>query len=276
MKKAFYIYILLFISGSIVISSCTRSDSPANPGASKIKLGEGYAAGAATKVELYADKNLITGYNKLYIALFDSASNAVVEDAHVHLMPMMDMGTMQHGTPFDNPVSSMAVNHLFPCSISFLMGSNAGNWTLELHIHNHLSGKSGDLTIPLQVAVSAHSTLKTFISKTDGNSYAIAMVEPSSPKVGSNDFEIALYKKAADMGSSMADWSADSSLQIKLRPEMPSMGHGSPNNVDPIHIGNGHYKGKLNLTMTGLWWLHLDSYDGTDLADSSTYLELSF
>jgi hypothetical protein len=51
---------------------------------------------------------------------------------------------------------------------------------------------------------------------------------------------------------------------IVLTPEMPSMGHGSPNNVNPTFSSNGHYTGKVNYTMTGDWRLNLSlSQSGT-------------
>jgi hypothetical protein len=40
---------------------------------------------------------------------------------------------------------------------------------------------------------------------------------------------------------------------IEMIPDMPSMGHGSPNNENPVHTAIGHYKGKINFTMTGEW-----------------------
>jgi len=94
---------------------------------------------------------------------------------------------------------------------------------------------------------------------------------PKSPKVGINDIELFIAKKA-----SMMSFPADSSLTVTLTPEMPSMGHGSPNNVNPVHVGGGHYKGKVNFTMTGLWRLHLDFTNGSALADSTTYFDIEF
>ncbi|MDZ7648356.1 MAG: FixH family protein [Cytophagales bacterium] len=43
---------------------------------------------------------------------------------------------------------------------------------------------------------------------------------------------------------------------------MPSMGHGSPNNVNPTHSSKGSYKGKVNFTMTGDWRLNLNISQG--------------
>ncbi|MBL7739009.1 MAG: FixH family protein [Chitinophagaceae bacterium] len=266
---------LLFIVSAFLIlfTSCKKDDlQEPDPAQGLTKLTEGYATGAAAKVEVYVKGNTInTGYTKFYIALYDSVSGQRMDESHIHLTPMMDMGMMQHSAPYENPSSGNAVNHLFPCSVVFIMPSTGGTWTLKIQVHNHLNGKEGSLTIPVTVTDPVKATIKSFTSLHDGGKYFISMIEPSSPKVGINDMEMAIYKK-----KTMMEFPADSSLSVTLTPEMPTMAHGSPNNVNPVHTGNGHYKGKVNFTMTGLWRLHLDFMSGTAVADSTLYFDTEF
>ena len=51
----------------------------------------------------------------------------------------------------------------------------------------------------------------------------------------------------------MMDFPAVNDYTVEIEPTMPSMGHGSPNNVNPVFTSMGHYVGKVNFTMTGLW-----------------------
>lgn len=273
MKKSVFFLVSFALACVLVfLVSCSKDNSENNPTAGMTKISEGYAAGAGTKVEIYSMKASVqTGYNKFYIALYDSATGKRVDDAHVHLTPMMDMGTMQHSAPFENPASTNAENHLFPCSVTFVMSSMGGSWTLNVEVHNHVSDKEGSLTIPLTVADPVKSTMKSFTAAHNGAKYFVALIEPAAPKTGINDMEIAIYKKA-----SMMSWPADSSLTVALTPEMPTMGHGSPNNVDPVHAKNGHYKGKVNFTMTGLWRLNLDFMAGAAVADTTQYIDIEF
>lgn len=274
MKKSSLAILLPFLICIVaVLSSCSKDvTQETDPTEGLTKQSEGYAAGAAAKVVVYTKEATVSaGYTKFYIALYDSVSGNRIENAHIKLTPMMDMGTMQHSAPFENPASEEAVNHLFPCSVVFTMSSMAGSWTVKLHVHNHLFGKEGDITIPLSVAEPAKSRMISFTSATDGSKYFISLIEPSAPKVGINDLEMAVYKKA-----SMMSFPADSSLAVLLNPEMPSMGHGSPNNVNPVHTGNGHYKGKVNFTMTGLWRLNLDFRAGEAVADTTQFFEVQF
>lgn len=263
---------LIFISA--ILPSCSKEDTAeADPTAGMVKQAEGFAIGAATKVVIYTKESAITsGYNKFYIALYDSATGTRVDEAHVRLTPMMNMGSMQHSAPYENPESEMAVNHLYPCSVVFIMSSMGGSWTVDVDVHNHISGKEGSLTVPFTVIEPTYTKIKSFTSAHDGAKYFISLIEPSQPKVGINDMEIAIYKKL-----SMMDFPADSSLTVTLTPEMPTMGHGSPNNINPVHTAKGHYKGKVNFTMTGLWKLNLDYMAGSAVADTTTqYFELTF
>ncbi len=273
MKKISRVPLLFAILILILsISSCKKDDTEKSPVVNLTKITEGYAAGAGTKVELYTTQSVINaGYTKFYIALYDSVTGKRVEDAHIKLTPMMDMGTMMHSSPYENPESEQAVNHLFPCSVTFIMSSAGGSWTLKIEVHNHLNNKEGFLTIPLTVNEPVKSRQKSFTASHNGVKYFISLIEPSKPKTGINDFEIAIYKKA-----SMMSWPADSSLSVSITPEMPTMGHGSPNNVNPVHTGKGHYKGKVNFTMTGLWRINLDFMSGAAVADTTQYFDVEF
>ncbi len=273
MKHTFQ-YCLLLIITSVIIFSCSKdTDQPEqDPTAGLTKISEGYAVGASAKVVLYTKSSVITtGYTKFYVALYDSVSGKRIEDAHIQLTPMMDMGAMMHSAPYENPESEEAVNKLFPCSVTFIMSSMGGTWTVKINVHNHSNNKEGELTIPLTVNEPVKSKQKSFTAQHNGAKYFISLIEPSSPKVGINDMEIAIYKKV-----SMMNWPADSSLSVLLTPEMPTMGHGSPNNVDPVHIGKGHYKGKVNFTMTGFWRLNLDFMSGAAVADTTQYFDVEF
>lgn len=275
MKKSLYLLVSVSVLCILVfLASCTKDKTEPNPVEGMTKVAEGYATGAAAKVEVYSkETSLTTGYTKFYIALYDSVSGKRIDDAHIHLNPMMDMGMMQHSAPFENPVSTEAENHLFPCSVTFIMSSMGGAWSLEIEVHNHVNDKEGSITLPLTVAEPASSRQKSFTAVHNGAKYFISLISPAAntSKVGINDMEIAIYKKA-----SMMSWPADSSLSVILTPEMPTMGHGSPNNVNPVHVGNGHYKGKVNFTMTGLWRLNLDFMSGTSVADTTQFFDVTF
>lgn len=272
MKRSFYaLYTMAIVICITLLSACSKSDLPEpSPTANLTKISEGYALGAAAKVEVYTNHSVInSGYNKFYIALFDSLSGNRIEQATIALQPMMDMGMMQHSSPFENPATNQAVNKLFPCSVVFIMPSTAGSWTVKFTVT--VNNKTGNLTIPINVIEPVKSKMKSFTSLHNNEKYFIALVDPSAPKIGINDMELAIYKK-----ETMMSFPAANNFSIVLTPEMPTMGHGSPNNVNPVSIGNGHYKGKVNFTMTGYWKLNLEFKVGNEIADSTQFFDIEF
>ena len=58
---------------------------------------------------------------------------------------------------------------------------------------------------------------------------------------------------------------------------MPSMNHGSPNNVDPASTGAGIYKGEVNFTMTGYWQVKLDFFTASqDTIITGKFFDITF
>lgn len=268
MKYIFSAILLLTLS-AILFTSCKKDkNEPApTPAPTHHALGEAYHNGM--RIALFSDDALQTGYEPLYVALFDSATGNPVTEAVVSLKPMMNMGTMMHAAPAEDPVLFKAVGHYFPGAAVFTMHGSSDEWSVRINVST--MGSTSSVTIPVSVAPSSPERVHSFVSLTDGASYVVALLQPQKPVIGINDLELAVYKK-----DGMLYYDADSSLTITVTPEMPSMGHGSPNNVDPVHMGRGHYKGKVNFTMTGLWHLNLDFHSPEGPADTLTYFEISF
>ncbi|HJV19540.1 MAG TPA: hypothetical protein VJ552_06635 [Sediminibacterium sp.] len=265
-------FCIIAILSLVFLASCSKDSIEPDPSVDYIQLGSGFATGTSTHVEVYATDSAFTGYNKLYVLLKDSASGRPVDNAVISLNPMMAMTGMSHSAPKENPVSNIAINHFFPCSVSFIMPSTAGTWTLGVQVQNLENGKSGTASVTIGVKDPVYAKMFSFKSLADNSTtYFVGYVEPSRPIVGINDLELVIYKK-----QTMMTFPADSSLSVLVTPEMPTMNHGSPNNIDPVHIINGHYKGKVNFTMTGLWRLNLKLKSGATVVDSTHYIDLTF
>lgn len=245
---------ILFISTFLLSCSGDNEDVSIDPLEGYSKLEEGYAKGASAKVEIWGQKNFYMGYNKLLVVLSDSLNlKEKITDAHIEFSPLMTM-TMngmvtKHACPVENPEET-AVNEVFPGAVAFVMPTAMdGTWQMAVSVHNHKINKEGEVIFDITVDNPATSVMKVFSAITADNSkLVLSMLEPAAPKVGMNDIEFTIHRKA-----SMMDWPADDSYTIEITPEMPSMGHGSPGNVNPVSSGNGHYKGKVNFTMTGEW-----------------------
>lgn len=189
----------------------------------------------------------------------------------------MDMITMKHACPFENPSSIADAQGFFQGVIIFSMAGTNGSWTVDVDITADGKTETAHLVInrvitttPVRKIVvidSLQSTPGTWVI----TKYPISMVIPNAWKVGNNPFEITIHKM-----ESMMSFPAVTDLTAEIIPEMPSMGHGSPNNVNPVHLSNGHYAGTVNFTMTGDWRIHLTiKKDGRLISDKS-YFDILF
>lgn len=252
--------ILSILSIVLVISSCSdNNDTVTTPSITipKIKIAEGYSAG--TKIELYSDDTLRVGYNQLYIRVLDSASNAVIRNARLNCTPLMDMGTMQHSCPTEQTPSEQITGDLYPIAAIFTMaGTDSYKWSLNIGFRNQAGSKDGVVSLPISVK-QGEFVPQSFVGA-DGNSMIVAMIPIAKPVVGMNNAEFVIYKNTLNGFIALDD------LTTEIIPEMPSMGHGSPNNINPVSIGKGHYTGKVNFIMTGEWKITLAlNRGGTEL-----------
>ena len=251
---------IFLISISVSLFSCenTNDENAIDPLDGLTKLKEGYALGASAKVEIWGKKNFFVGYNNLAVVVYDSLNpKEKITDAHIQFLPLMTLGmgamAIQHACPVENP-DETAIDDVFPGALAFIMPTTtSGTWKLGVAVHNHKNDKDGVANFDISVDNPTTSALSVFTALApDNNKLVLSIIEPSKPKVGINDIEFTLHRKV-----SMMDWPADDSYTIEITPEMPSMGHGSPNNINPVSSGNGHYKGKVNFTMTGEWKINV-------------------
>ncbi len=215
---------IFILSISIFLFSCENNNDEikVDPLNGLTKLNEGYALGASAKVEIWGKKNFFVGYNNLVVVLYDSLNlKEKIIDAHIHFMPLMTMGmgamSMQHACPVENP-DETAVNDVFPGAIAFVMPTTSdGTWKLSVAVHNHKYDKEGEADFDISVDNPATSVLSVFTALApDNNKLVLSILEPSKPKVGMNDIEFTLHRKA-----SMMDWPSDDSYTIEITPEMP-------------------------------------------------------
>lgn len=279
MKRLFTLVTLLSLP--FLITSCVKKEAkPKETETPKttdttpnnlVKLGETYINGAAAKAVVYGTKEPETGYNEIYVALFDSTDGSKLSRGHFKIVPMMDMGSMQHSAPVENSGDTASTNGYFKSAVIFSMAGSSEQWWLNISFHNHKNEKYGTGKFNLAVKSSSPAKFKSTVVAADNNSSVfISFVNPSKPVVGINDFEVVLHKK-----KSMMEYAPIDDYTIEIEPTMPSMGHGSPNNVNPTLTSKGHYKGKVNFTMSGLWRIALKLYKNDTLVSSDQYFEIT-
>jgi hypothetical protein len=238
-----------------------------------VKIGETYVLGAKAKAYIYAPQALFTGYNKIYVALFDSVDGSRLTDGHFHFGAMMDMGMMKHSCPVEENEDIDPATNLYSSALVFIMPTaGMGKWYLHIGYHNHKNDLEGEGEIEVTVNDASPKRLYSSVLVDDDSAKVfVSFVLPSKGKVGLNDAEFTIHKR-----NTMMDFPAITDYTIEMIPTMPTMGHGSPNNVNPVHTAKGHYTGKLNFTMTGLWRIQLKLSKNGKLLTDQIFFDITF
>ncbi|HZJ37167.1 MAG TPA: hypothetical protein VFD29_11145 [Gillisia sp.] len=234
-------------------------------------------------VELYSiDGQLEQGYNKVSLRIKNKIGQEFINDATIEWKPIMHMEATQHSCPVSEVTKKPGTESLYEGFIVFQMAENQTEyWTLTLNYT--INGVDYTLTEPINVPASIRRNVTVFTG-TDEIKYILALIEPSQPKVATNDMSVGVFKMESMMTFPMVN-----SYKVKIDLRMPSMGnHSSPNNVDLTQSSaDKFYHGKLNLTMTGYWKINLqlenalgEVIKGEPVSDtneaSSIFLELEF
>lgn len=201
------------------------------------------------------------GYNEIFfVATKKKNGNYVKEFSLSGITPLMLMTKMNmtHSTPVSFGASRFdeSIPAVQRAWISFVMSSSdAGFWSLRYDAQ--VLGKSGgihDVGITVDELADGQNWLKSF--KYADRTYYLTLVDPTSWKTGSNTIQAYVSVKSAD-GKQPYELSAER-FTIDIDPRMPDMGnHTSPDNTPLVLQHNGIYEGIINLTMTGLWRIHL-------------------
>ena len=246
----------LIVAIMSIFYACSSGDEEVNPEKELSELyllSEHSIPNTDLKVRTYTYmEDLIVGYNKFQFLVEKSGMSEAFTNVEISIKSMMDMGTMMHACPIENPVLGTEFESALGGAAVFVMPSgDMGRWTMTLKVTDKDTDHEGEVTFPVNIKLPDEARLRSFSMGDD--KYFVSLVEPFQPQVGINDFVVAVHKKA-----SMTDWPPEQAFEISIEPEMPDMGHGSPNNVDPVHVKDGHYQGKVNFTMDGYWKVNLD------------------
>lgn len=196
-------------------------------------------------VHLIAQEPLHAGYNLLRVHL-TAPNGQPVDNAEVTWQPMMTMlDGNHHSSPVEGPDQEAPGMYRGAVAFSMPSGPDLGSWSLVVGFSDPANGSRHETTFEVDVAPSKlHGS---FMAPGDRKVF-LAVVAPTTPVVGKQPFEVLAFEKKG-----MMEWPTLDDLTLEITPEMPTMGHGSPGNVHPTPLGNGHYQGLVNFTMAGPW-----------------------
>mgnify|MGYP003531125481 CR=1 FL=1 len=272
--------------------SCKKDDETTPKSINEVenlKLLKTFTDSIGNTVELYNNSGLFNvGYNKVYIRIADK-DGMYISQSSLEWMPTMtmDMSGMihQHSCPYSEITKVSGKQYLFEGYIVFIMASNGADNFWELEVEYEVDGQKFEVSEKIDVISTASDYNKIYTNGmgTDSSMYFIALVEPTSPMIGTNDIVVALFKKASMMSFPIVD-----DYSIMVDPRMPGMGnHSAPGNMDMVQGSDGLYHGKVGFSMTGYWKINLMLKNSTgevvkgeaittDVTESSLNLKLEF
>ena len=218
------------------------------------------------KVNVYSRTGTLhTGYNDLYFVATKASSGNYIKFLDItNLTPLMFMSKMNmyHSTPTFGEVGTfdlnlVAVKHGW---VSFLMNtSEAGSWSLAFDAEVLKRKGSLEATgITVNALPEGQVWLKSF--KVGDDTFFLSLVNPTEWNTGTNNIKAYVSKKSNPITTPYA--LATETFTVEIDPRMPDMGnHTSPNNTPLVKQRDGSYQGTINLTMTGLWRIHLKVKD---------------
>lgn len=240
MKSIIYTIILLF---ALFIISC---DEQSNNEISLDELVQGEKIVASDlELTIYSRDSLHVGYNEIFFDLLKSGDR--LQPASISMMPIMHMESMSHSSPVWQPnLKRDSEFELFKGAFIATMPSGImGRWELKFSVQETPESEAIEIIVPIYA--KATTQVKTFVGPDEAR-YILTWIAPNAPKVGENELRVALHKR-----QTMMSFPAVTDASIAIEPWMPSMDHGSANNVHPTYNGNGEYVGKVNFNMTGDW-----------------------
>ncbi len=209
-------------------------------------------------ISLYSkQKQLQVGSNPLVLQVNPKSDADHKNITAAHWNTTMHMGSMKHGAPVLDLKPYQHYTDLFEGNLFFQMASDGNDNFWKLEVQFEANSQKTVISKKVEVLSSKLQTIQSF-KGSDNTNYVIALIAPTSPKIGMNDMTTALFKM-----ESMDTFTVVNQYKVLIDPRMPSMNnHGSPNNVNLTQsTGDLLYHGKLSLTMTGYWKINLQLLD---------------
>lgn len=266
-----YRIFFVFILAGLLISSCNKDepdpgDEDNNSGENEVELivlEEFSVQNGATAILLADNSHFNTGYNNVYIKLIDEDENNI-SDADIQYSPTFNEGGGTVSSPVIKPKYNGSTE-LYEGAIIFTNeNTSVGKWRVGIRVD------AAQLQYNADVRDTEFPEF-TLITGTDNKNYVLTLAPHDDWESRLNDFTLLIHRQ-----DSPQNFRTDDGFKVIFEPEMPDMGHGSPDNINPVSMGNGQYGGQANLTMSGLWRFHFDLIKEGDVIVEDATIDIEF
>jgi hypothetical protein len=205
---------------------------------------------------------LHAGYNDIYFTVEKPKTGRHVKDvAFSDITPLMTMGkmNMSHSTPVGELKQVTSWIPVFHTWVAFLMPTdktNLNTWALSFKYRiQELEGEFTANNLAVNALDEGDEVIKSF--SVDDTTYFLSLANASDLKTGENEVTAYISRKPATITDAYP--LAEKRFTVELTPTMPDMNnHTSPDNKALSYkSATNSYTGRVNLTMTGRWNIHL-------------------
>lgn len=233
---------------SLLLASCNK-ENPVTPESTTSDYQKILTIDTAGYiVEMYSKTASVlqVGYNELGFKISKDGTERT--SGFLKFIPIMYHTNSSHPTPVSDTFYYDSSDKLFTGYACFIMLSDTTSvWAADYNFNNELSIRKNKF----DVFPSPTSQMRFWLDMQTNNVYLLTLIKPANPSTGLNDYEVILHRTPDQTAYYEVD-----SAEIFVRPWMPSHGHGSSNNLNPVFKRNGKYEGKVNFTMPGQWYVY--------------------
>jgi len=226
------------------LSSCDVSDSSdSEPELDLVPAGSVTTGSYTVSVE--SETALETGANQLYWKV--ERDGELITPESITITPLMDMGSMVHSTPYQQPEVAPEDDRYFSNRAVFIMASGSmGSWSIGF-----------DITLPNQEVLTGEMPVEvnsswrlTSVRDDNDKIYFITWQHPRQPVTGNNTLGFMVHTR-----ETMMSFPPVENAVLEIYPYM-DMGGGSGHSTEftaPEAEGSGYYEGSINYSMSGTW-----------------------
>lgn len=241
--------IFIFFIAALILNGCNNNNPVNNNSGTPSDYVKIYTAESGSKkFEVYSmsSSNFVYGYNNLGFKVY--LNNIEQNQGFVKFKPTMyhGIGGPFHSIPVSEKFFYNSEKSLFTGYSIFIMYDTAAFWATDFNYND--AERIDSMIIPLIYSTSTR--IAAWDNSVTERTYFLTMMAPTDARVGLNDVYLMLHET-----QDMVNYSEINNAEMFIRPWMPSMVHGSSNNVNPV-MNNGRYEGKANFNMPGEWYLY--------------------
>lgn len=246
-----------------LISGCGSDNSVnqgGNPASSYNKILT--AESGVNKFELWSSTGtaLMYGYNEIGIKAYQNGVEKTSGIVNYNTTMYHGLGGPSHTTPVKEDFIFDAATGFFKGYVIFIMYDTAAFWAADYYYNNEFGIDSS--VFPLEF--NSLSQILVWDNTVTQRVYILTLLSSLSPILGLNELKVMLHET-----SGFQIYNELHSAEMFIRPQMISTGQSSDNNTNPVYLGDGVYKGTVNFTLPGEWYVY-DSikYNGTVITKS--------